>query len=226
MAFNRALPKIVRFLAVAVCCVFLAACAGQSKDKQPDSIATTGTDAAPEKLTLMPDPYTLKAKSIPEALNTQFMAAAALLQNKRYSEAELAFSSLVKAYPAVSGPVVNLALALAAQNKNAEAEAAFKKAQQVNSLNGDAYIAYGIWLRDQGRFADAQAQYEKAIAVWPHNALAHRNLGILYDLYRGQFDKALYHFEICQKITGGEDKQLNGWIVDLKRRQLSKGLSP
>jgi tetratricopeptide (TPR) repeat protein len=225
VAFNRGMINR-RLFGVMILCAFLGACAGQSKEKAPQSAVTSDAGASTEKIVLVPDPYVLKAKAIPDALNAQFAAASALLQSKRYAEAEAAFSGLAKTYPAVSGPLVNLALALAAQNKTLEAETAFKKAQQVNPLNGDAYIAYGVWLRDQGRFADAQAQYEKAIAVWPHNALAHRNLGILYDLYRGQFDKALYHFEMCRKILGSEDKQLNGWIVELKRRQLSKASNP
>jgi hypothetical protein len=38
-------------------------------------------------------------------------------------------------------------------------------------------------------------------------------------MYMGRFNDALSHFEMSARIMGEPDKQLKGWIVDIKRRQ-------
>jgi len=72
-------------------------------------------------------------------------------------------------------------------------------------------------LRRQGQFSAAEAAYERAIAARPDYALAHYNLGVLNELYLRHLDVALLHFETYQALAG-EDKQVEKWIVDLKRR--------
>ncbi|MFT7175684.1 MAG: hypothetical protein ACJAUG_001685 [Halioglobus sp.] len=48
--------------------------------------------------------------------------------------------------------------------------------------------------------------------------MTHRNLGILYDVYLGEKIKALRHFNRYQTLTGGADRKVKGWIVDLQRQ--------
>src|SRR5690606_7040561 len=120
--------------------------------------------------------------------------------------------------PELAGPLVNLGIIYWRQEKLAEAEKFFNQALAGNALNNDAYIQFALFLRDQGRFAEAEAQYRKALEVWPHNAAAHRNLGILYDLYMGKFDEALKHYEMVLRLSRGPNKEVEGWIIDLKRR--------
>jgi ABC-type Fe3+-hydroxamate transport system substrate-binding protein len=57
----------------------------------------------------------------------------------------------------------------------------------------------------------------KAVTVSPEYALAHYNLGVLNELYLQRLDVALQHFEIYQELVGN-DKQVEKWIADLKRR--------
>ena len=72
-------------------------------------------------------------------------------------------------------------------------------------------------LRRQGKFRDAEAAYLKAVTARPDYALAHYNLGVLNELYLQRLDNALVHYEKYQSLTG-EDKQVEKWITDLKRR--------
>ena len=72
-------------------------------------------------------------------------------------------------------------------------------------------------LRRQGKFGEAEAAYLKAVTASPDYALAHYNLGVLYELYLQRLDAALQHYERYQAVTG-EDKQVAKWIADLKRR--------
>ena len=66
-------------------------------------------------------------------------------------------------------------------------------------------------------FLEAEAAYLKAVTAEPQYALAHYNLGVLYELYLQRLDDALRHFERYQALYG-EDPQVEKWITDLKRR--------
>ncbi len=77
--------------------------------------------------------------------------------------------------------------------------------------------AQGIAQRKQGKFAEAEAAYRHALDADPNYAPAHLNLGILCDLYRGQPQEALPHFEQYVALTG-ENKRVSGWIAELRKR--------
>ena len=99
-----------------------------------------------------------------------------------------------------------------------QAQQAFAQAIAANGKNLDAYNQLAVVKREQGDFAGAEGLYLQALEVWPQHAASHRNIGILYDLYLGQFDKALLHFESYQQLQQEPDRQIAGWIIDLKRR--------
>jgi Flp pilus assembly protein TadD len=73
-------------------------------------------------------------------------------------------------------------------------------------------------LRQSGKFADAKTAYEQAIAADANYAAAHRNLGVLLDLYIGDPAGAQAAFESYKTITG-EEQPVSGWIAELKQRQ-------
>ena len=56
-----------------------------------------------------------------------------------------------------------------------------------------------------------------AVTSNPDYALAHYNLGVLNELYLQRLDIALKHFETYQALVG-DDRQVEKWIVDLRRR--------
>ncbi|UCE89659.1 MAG: tetratricopeptide repeat protein, partial [Pseudomonadota bacterium] len=92
----------------------------------------------------------------------------------------------------------------------------------LNPDNAAAYNHLGIVHRQRGDFKKAQDAYRQALKIEPDYALAHRNLGILYDLYMGDLSRALKHYERYQALTGGDDRQVDKWIVDLKRRDTAQ----
>ena len=71
--------------------------------------------------------------------------------------------------------------------------------------------------RKLGKFAEAEAAYLRAIAAEPNYAPAHLNLGVLYDLYLAEPQKALEQFERYIEIAG-ENKQVAGWVIELRKR--------
>ena len=55
------------------------------------------------------------------------------------------------------------------------------------------------------------------MAAEPDYAPAHLNLGVLYDLYLGEPQKALEQFEHYLALAG-ENKQVAGWVIELRKR--------
>lgn len=193
-------------------------CASNGKKSTPDAKVDTSADST-APLELIPNPYLAQQVKASPAAETAFRNALVAMQSEDWNTAEKQLLDLQQKHPELSGPLVNLAIVYWRQEKTAEAENYFKQALAVNPLNNDAYIQYGLFLREHGRFADAESTYLKALEVWPHNAAAHRNLGILYDLYMGKFDAAMTHYEMVLKLSGEPNKEVEGWIIDLKRRQ-------
>ncbi len=81
----------------------------------------------------------------------------------------------------------------------------------------DAYNYLAIIYREQGSFKESETLYKQALQIWPGDAVLHKNLGILYELYLGRLPEALASYKQAQAINRG-DKRLNGWVKDLERR--------
>jgi tetratricopeptide (TPR) repeat protein len=76
---------------------------------------------------------------------------------------------------------------------------------------------YGLLLRKAGRFAEARTIYEKTLATFPEYLPAHKNLGILCDLYLNDLACAMEQYEMYSVAMPG-DEQVKIWIADLRRR--------
>jgi tetratricopeptide (TPR) repeat protein len=156
-------------------------------------------------------------QAVPAAVRMMFERAAALMTAGDYVEAEVRFKSFLLQYPDYPGAHVNLAIIHAAQQDDAAARAAIDAALALNPDHPSALNLLGQQLRRNGDFSGAEAAYLKAVTVSPGYALAHYNLGVLYELYLQRLDAALEHFEAYQALVG-EDKQVEKWIADLRRR--------
>jgi tetratricopeptide (TPR) repeat protein len=139
------------------------------------------------------------------------------MKSGRSTDAELEFKQLSAAYPQFAGPQLNLGLLYLHDSRLSEAEAAFKAALTLTPTNPVAGDELGIVERKLGKFTDAESAYLRAITAEPNYAPAHLNLGVLYDLYMAEPQKALEQFERYIEIAG-ENKQVAGWVVELRKR--------
>jgi Flp pilus assembly protein TadD len=124
---------------------------------------------------------------------------------------------LTQSYPDLPGPYANLGLLYRNANQLAESEAALAKATERAPWDAQTWTEYGVTLRLAGKFAEARKAYEKAIEVNPSYAPAHRNLGVVLDLYLNDSITAQSEFETYKTLTG-EDKPVSGWIAELRSR--------
>ena len=187
----------------------------------PAAAAPSTPGAAPAKASAAGAPVVLGAPAndapIPERAAQQYADALKLMRGGRTSDAELEFKQLAVAYPQFAGPEANLGLVYLQSSRLTDAEAAFKAALDRNPANAMAANELGIVERKMGKFTEAESAYERSIASAPDYAPAYLNLGVLYDLYLSQPQKALDQFEHYLQLAG-ENKQVAGWVVELRKR--------
>ena len=154
---------------------------------------------------------------IPARALTMYEQAVAVMASGDYVDAELRLKEFVLQFPGYPGAHVNLAIIHSHNGNDAAAQSAIDAALTVNPDHAPALNQQGMLFRRNGKFIEAEAAYLKAVTASPDYALAHYNLGVLNELYLQRLDAALQHFEHYQALVG-EDKQVEKWIGDLRRR--------
>ena len=153
--------------------------------------------------------------------NWDFQQAVAMLDDGHYEQAVDLLEKVVEQSPGVTAPYINLAIAYRNLDNLDKAEAHLKTALDLVPGHPAACNEYGMLYRKTGRFDKARAIYEKALASFPEYYPAHRNLGILCDLYLGDLECALEHYEIYGRARP-EDEKVQLWIADLRNRLKSR----
>lgn len=222
MVCYRAYKALPYFLMLSV--IGLVGCGGGSKGNvKPDNpeveLATVGEEGQTEQaFVAIPDPY-LAQSSVPSAsAQKAFNGALQAMQQQDWQRAHQLLVQLTERHSDLSGPWVNLGIVESRLGDVEAAERALAKAIEINPLNNDAYNQAALVKREQGKFAEAEALYVQALEVWPHSFESNRNLGILYDLYMGKFDLAMKRYELAAKLAPETDREIKGWVIDLKRR--------
>ncbi len=154
---------------------------------------------------------------VPPEAQTLYEQAVAVMAAGDFTDAELRLKEFLLQYPGYPGAHVNLAI-IHRENGNEDAAMAdIDAALAIDPNNPTALNQKGLLFRRNGNFLEAEAAYLKAVTASPDYALAHYNLGVLNELYLQRLDAALQHFEAYQLLVG-EDKQVEKWITDLRRR--------
>ena len=68
------------------------------------------------------------------------------------------------------------------------------------------------------RIDAAESLYLTCPEKEPAHPVALLNLGIVYEIYRGDFDRALAHYENYEQVTESSDARVATWISNLNRR--------
>jgi Flp pilus assembly protein TadD len=135
-----------------------------------------------------------------------------------YAEAIPLLREIVTVNPDMANASVNLAISYRKIDQVEKAHATIVAVLENHPNHTVALNQLGIIQRQRGNFDQALAAYERAITLDDNYALAHRNLGILYDIYLQIPDKALAHYEKYLMLSDNDDKEVSNWIIDLKRR--------
>lgn len=181
------------------------------------------------ELKQQPNRYLSDKSRISDTIKVQFGEGLALKKQGKFLQAQQVFSGLTEQKPGLSGPWVQLGdLSLLTKDNGdplTRAEGFYRKAIAVNQHSYVARNRLAKTLREQGQFSQAEEQYKQALISWPGFAEAYLNLGILYDLYMGDKEKALENYQTYQALIDQPERQVKGWIADLSRQVASQKTS-
>ncbi|MHB8844733.1 MAG: tetratricopeptide repeat protein [Nitrospirota bacterium] len=147
----------------------------------------------------------------------EFERAVVMMNEGKNDEAIGLLAKVIERTPGVTAPYINSAVACLRTGRPEQAEQHLKTALGLVPDHPVASNEYGLLLRRAGRFKEAREVYEKALASFPEYLPAHRNLGILCDLYLNDPECALKQFEIYSEGMPA-DGQVRIWIAELRMR--------
>lgn len=182
---------------------------GQGNEMEPDAQVTAEVIAVVEPQ-VEPEPVDLAQQD--------YLRAIATLKSGDTAEALELLLHLSREAPDKPNVFTNLGLAYFQLQQGELAEQAFVQALARNADDAIAHNHLGILKRRKGQFQDALLEYQRAIEIDAEYARAHLNLGILFDLYLQDLEKALQQYRKYLELTSDENAQVAGWIVDIERR--------
>lgn len=128
------------------------------------------------------------------------------------------WQALAEQFPEYPGVWTNLALTQLHLKQYEDSHSSLIKALAINPEFCPSFKLKGLVERELGKFSDAENSYLVAAKCDPQDPDVPYNLGILYDLYLHDLEKALAQYEVAQQLMAEPDQTLAVWIPDLQRR--------
>lgn len=101
------------------------------------------------------------------------------------------------------------------QGKLSAAQDKFRSAIVEEPSGYEGYLNLGLTLRRQGKFTEAENIYREGLTRVSHPDL-HLNLGVLYELYRGEPSLALEQYRQYLKLEGPASDRVRSWVEYLE----------
>lgn len=154
---------------------------------------------------------------ISNAVRADYEEAVHLLEQGQNARAMELLAKAAEQAPYLSAPRIDLGIAHHRDGGLVAAEVELQKALEINPDHPVVHNELGIVYRKSGRFVEARRSYEAALAIYPGFHFARRNLAILCDLYLGDMQCALEHYQ-AYIATVPEDNEAEMWLADVRNR--------
>lgn len=157
-------------------------------------------------------------KTLVELSAAKYQSALDLLKSGQLSEAKIAFTELQKTVKDSPGLYTNLGVISEAEEKMGEAETYYNEALSHNPFYSDALNNLGAIYVQRGDFQKAKQFYEKGLQSDKTHPKLLLNLAMLNELYLHNLSEALDLYGVYVANYPDSNKQVSGWMSDLKRR--------
>jgi Tfp pilus assembly protein PilF len=184
---------------IVVALIFLSGCANTPSENKKSTSATKGVELSADE-----------QKSYQDALEAI-----------KTDEADKALQPLVKivhSHPEHLGAWINLSNAYLKGLKINDAENAVARAKALNPKVAEIYNLQGLINVQKGEYGNAEKNYLQAIQLKDNYAATHYNLGLLYDMYYQDIDRAIVQYDRYLELSDGTDKKTSGWVTELKQK--------
>ncbi|MDX1452689.1 MAG: tetratricopeptide repeat protein [Oleiphilaceae bacterium] len=129
------------------------------------------------------------------------------------------FESLLETQPRLAGAYVNLALIALQNDQASKLSELLERALSLNPKNVDALLLKANVAQAAGDFTEAEQLLLQAANVAPDHPQVQYNLGVLYELYLQEFDRAKKHYERYVATSDQQDTAMvERWIKLLERK--------
>jgi len=143
------------------------------------------------------------------------------LEALKADNVDKAITSLAKIannHPDHIGAWINLANAYLTKAKINDAESATAHAKSINPKLAEIYNLQGLIAVQKSEYSNAEKNYLQAIQLKTNYPAAHYNLGLLYDMYYQDIDRAVTEYDRYLELSDGSDKKTISWVAELKQK--------
>ncbi|WP_020405169.1 tetratricopeptide repeat protein [Hahella ganghwensis] len=155
---------------------------------------------------------------VSDEMKQLYEAALQAMNQDRLGQADSYLQQIIDLEPNISAPYVTRGRIAEMLGDRESAQQLYQHALVVDASNHRAMNQLAMMARERGEFTEAKKMYERAISIKPDESLYHKNYAILLDMYMGDLESALEHYELYQELHKLPDNRVALWVVDLKRR--------
>lgn len=149
----------------------------------------------------------------------EYKTALYAMRNKQMPLAKPLLLGIIKKYPDLAGPHVNIAIIYYKQGDVDKAMKSLKTALAKNPTNAYAHNLLASIYQHNGNFSLAEKHFLLALNYKKDYAIAHYNIALLYDIFFHKIKKSIKYYKKYLSILkkqGQTDKQTSNWLEQLE----------
>ena len=209
--------SLPRLLPLCISLLLVTACATTGDNRQTDRLACSSADERQDNCGESGVIEITQKIGVDPDIKEEFNTAIALLNNKEYPEAIRLLKGVTGKTSKFTAPYINLGIVYARTGEMDKAKETFKKALEINAQHPVANNELGIVYRKTGQYKQAREHYQIVVNTYPEFLPAHKNLGVLCDIYLQDLECALQQYEEYLKGKP-DDEKVKIWVADVKSR--------